>query len=96
MAQWTQDGAWYNSQILHFFNFDEILVRFIDYGNADFTTLGNLKPAGSPLGNVLCQSPKSSLSPSKHESKAEELSPRSMKRVSFALEEKPQEENNTR
>ena len=95
MAQWTQDESWYNSEILYIFSSSEILVRFIDYGNADFTTLTDLIPAGSSLGIVPGRNSTISPSPSRKNSNTEELSmawqelsPKSMKRVSFALVEK--------
>ena len=96
MTRWVQDQSLYNSEILHIFNSNEILVRFSDYGNADFTTLEDLRPAGSPLNNEPDLSSKT-LSPSSMKgSKTEELSPKFMKRVSFALEEKNEDEKSNR
>merc|ERR550519_1193293 len=46
VAQWREDGVWYNSRILEITK-DEVRVLFVDYGNEDFTTLVELKPAGS-------------------------------------------------
>jgi len=89
VAHWAQDESWYNAEILFIFGANEILVRFSDYGNADFTTLEDIRPAGSPLKNKTSPS-------SKEGSKTEELSPRSMKRVSFALEEKNEDEKTNR
>ena len=43
VAWWSQDDTWNNATILKVFNPDEVLVRFTDYGNADFCALEHLK-----------------------------------------------------
>jgi len=41
-ARWEEDGRWYRARILKIFDINEILVYFVDYGNADFTCLGDI------------------------------------------------------
>ena len=43
VAMWTEDGVWYRSKILEI-DGDRVLVEFIEYGNKDYTTIGELKP----------------------------------------------------
>merc|ERR1711874_476668 len=46
VAMWNEDMVWYNSEILEFVG-DRVKVRFVEYGNEDYTTIGQLKMAGS-------------------------------------------------
>merc|ERR1711874_637803 len=46
VALWNEDLVWYNSEILEIVG-ERVKVRFVEYGNEDYTTLGQLKMAGS-------------------------------------------------
>ena len=37
VAMWSEDLVWYNSQIIEI-NGERVLVKFLEYGNEDFTT----------------------------------------------------------
>ena len=50
MVKWSIDKSWNSAKILHIFSSSEILVLFTQIGSADFTTLADVRPAGSPLG----------------------------------------------
>ena len=50
MVKWAVDKCWNNAKILHIFSSSEILIFFLEIGSADFTTLADVRPAGSPLG----------------------------------------------
>lgn len=44
VAQWVEDGCWYRSVIEKIESPDKVLVKFIDYGNSDYTLLSNVQP----------------------------------------------------
>merc|ERR1711874_100983 len=46
VAQWREDMVWYNSEILEIVG-ERVKVRFVEYGNEDYTTVGQLRAAGS-------------------------------------------------
>merc|ERR1711874_377039 len=46
VAQWREDMVWYNSEILEIMG-ERVKVRFVEYGNEDYTTVGQLRAAGS-------------------------------------------------
>merc|ERR1711874_452814 len=46
VAMWNEDLVWYNSEILEIVG-ERVKVRFVEYGNEDYATLGQLKMAGS-------------------------------------------------
>ena len=50
VVKWSVDKCWNNAKILHIFSSSEILVLFTQIGSADFATLADVRPAGSPLG----------------------------------------------
>merc|ERR1711874_361824 len=44
VAQWKEDECWYRAEITKIESDEKVLVKFIEYGNSDFTCLGLLKP----------------------------------------------------
>ena len=46
IAWWEEDKTWNNANILKIFSSEEVFVMFTDFGNADFTSLKNLKAVG--------------------------------------------------